>query len=161
MLDIAPKVNWVKFGTPRVNFEVAPSFRSIAQFLHGLRMFNGRFAPQNAVRGVPWNGKLSDLTEIVFLRVLKGTTPNFCCKSLFAITFWWFKAKKEVIFHLLFFKLYRWVPKLKLSGGTSNLAQIGPNFGKVTLEAMPKRGQSGKMIRQLDRNRVHSSGHSF
>ena len=46
-----------------------------------------------------------------------------------------------------------------IGGGTSILAQIGPHFGQVTLEAMSEGGQKGKLIRQLDRNRVHSKGH--
>ena len=43
-----------------------------------------------------------------------------------------------------------------IGGGTSILAQISPNFGQVTLEVMSEGGQKGKLIRQLDRNRVHS-----
>ena len=48
-LDIAPRVNWVKFGPIWLKNEVVPRFRSIAQFFHGLRTSNGRFAPQFAV----------------------------------------------------------------------------------------------------------------
>ena len=44
-----------------------------------------------------------------------------------------------------------------IGGGTSFLVQISPNFGQVTPEVMPEGGQKGKMIRQLDRNRVHSN----
>ena len=46
---------------------------------------------------------------------------------------------------------------MQIGGGTSILAQIGPNFGQVTLEAMSEGGLKGKMIRQLDRNSGHSS----
>ena len=32
LLDIAPKFNWVKFGSHLVKIELPPSFRNIAQF---------------------------------------------------------------------------------------------------------------------------------
>ena len=46
---------------------------------------------------------------------------------------------------------------MQIGGGTSILAQIGPNFGQVTLEAMSEGGLKGTMIRQLDRNSGHSN----
>ena len=42
-------------------------------------------------------------------------------------------------------------------GATSVLAQIGPNFGQLTLGAMSEGGPKGSLISQLCPNRVHSS----
>ena len=46
---------------------------------------------------------------------------------------------------------------MQIGGATSILAQISPNFGQGTLEAMSEGGLKGKVIRQLDRNSGHSN----
>ena len=50
---------------------------------------------------------------------------------------------------------------MKFGGGTSILTQIVPNFDQETLEAMSEDGPKGIMIRQIDRNRVHSKAEPF
>ena len=93
-------------------------YRSI---FHGLRRFHGRFAPQNAVRRVSWNGKLSDLTKIVYLKTMDHSSPKFWLYSSIGGTFWRFEAKKVEFFGGHIFYFIRYLKNLWQIGASSIL----------------------------------------
>ena len=53
--------------------------------------------------------------------------------------------------------LYRQALRLNFVGAISFLAQNVQNFGQETLKDMSKGGPKGRVIRQFDRNLMHSN----